>query len=214
MKSNEISDIELYAAKRPVWESLKASGLEFTNFAPGVFMNAFVVGTPREQDEALNGLRPFNFVVNVKQASAIIPGDGNAKITFTTIGDVGKFVTAALDLGKWDQEMGMVGETLSFNEIVAIAEQVTHRKFLVKYKSIEEIEEIAAKAPASQPFLRFACQIEAALAKGAYNVPPTLNHIFPAINPWQMRDWLEKWWGGTELPRSELGNLRAVQYLR
>ena len=141
MKSLPLAGINLYRAKVPVWEATKASGLEYTNFAPGLFMNAFVIGTPRGQQEALEWHRPYNFIVNVKLGNAGIPGDGNKKLTLTTMGDTAKFVTAALDLEKWEEEMGVVGENVTFIEIVAIAKKVTKRRFLVRYKNIEETDE-------------------------------------------------------------------------
>ncbi|MCJ1402168.1 hypothetical protein MMC11_005387 [Xylographa trunciseda] len=209
MKAASFARVDLYIAKGPVWEATKASGLEYTNFATGLFMNAFVTGTPRGQEEALEGLRPWNFVVNVKLGNADIPGDGNAKVTMTTMGDVGKFVTAALDLEKWEEEMGMVGEDLTFNEVVAITEKVTKRKFLVKYKSFEELDELADNSP--DFIVKFANQIQRAMAKGGAIVPPTLNNKFPEIVPWRLEAWLEKWWGGVELGEPIWGDGKMFQ---
>ncbi|MCJ1471954.1 hypothetical protein MMC13_000596 [Lambiella insularis] len=204
MKDLPLAAVDLYRAKVPVWEAVKASGLQYTNFATGIFMNCFVTGTPKGQEEALEGLRPWNFVVKIKQGNADIPGDGNKKVTFTTMGDVGRFVTAALDLEKWDEEMGMVGETASFNEVLALAERITKRKFLVKYKSIEEMDDLAAHAP--EPFVRFNIQVQAALANGGGVVPSTLNEKFPKIQPWKLEDWLERWWADVELDEPSWGD--------
>ena len=41
-------------------------------------------------------------------------------------------MAAALDLERWEEEMGMAGETMSYNEVVAVIEKVMGRKNLVK----------------------------------------------------------------------------------
>ena len=203
LKGSELAYPELYKPKRPVWEAVKASGLEYTNFATGIFMNTFVTGTPRGEAEALEGLRPWNFIINMKDGTADIPGDGNAKVTMTTMGDVGKFVTAALDLETWEEEMGMVGETLTYNEAVKIAEDVQKRKFLVKYKSVEEMEEMAKS---DDRLTKFANQVFVAIAMGHGEVPPTLNRFCPEVEPWSLKPWLERWWGALELPEAAWGD--------
>lgn len=207
MKDSELAYPELYEPKKPVWEAVKASGLEYTNFATGIFMNTYVTGTPRGQTEALEGLRPWNFVINMKDGTADIPGDGNAKVTMTTMGDVGKFVTAALDLEKWEEEMGMVGETLTYNEAVKIAEEVQKRKFLVRYKTTVEMQEMTK---AEDRLVKFTYQVFVALAKGHGVVRPTLNEACPEVKPFTLKPWLEKWWGGLEFPEAAWGDGRLM----
>ncbi len=42
-----------------------------------------------------------------------------AKLSMTELGDIGRFVAAALDLeeGKWEADMGMVGSTVDLEEV-------------------------------------------------------------------------------------------------
>lgn len=203
MKDGELAYPELYKPNRPVWEAVKASGLEYTNFATGIFMNTFVTGTTRGEADGLEGLRPWRFVIDMKDGTADIPGDGNAKVTMTTMGDVGQFVTAALDLEEWGEEMGMVGETLTYNEALKNAEEVQGRKFLVKYKTIEEMEEMAKT---EDRLIKFSNQVFVAIAKGHAVVPPTLNKLYPEVKPWTLKPWLEKWWGGLEYGEAAWGD--------
>ncbi len=199
--------IDAYAHKEAVWQAVKASGLEYTKFACGLFMNVFVTGTPRAEEEALAGLRPWNFIVNVKAGTADLPGDGEAKATFTESRDVAKFVAASLDLDKWDEESGMEGSTVSLNEVVKLAEKVTKRKFLIKHNSLAELAEMINADPGTC----FYNQIRLAIAEGKVTVKPTLNEKCPHLKPWHMEEWLEKWWGGVELgePAWEVPNIIA-----
>lgn len=84
----QYEEIELYAGKTAVWEATKKSGLEYTRFSCGLFTGAFGTGTPKPlseigrmegcktgEEEALAGLRPWNFVVNMKAGTADYPGE-------------------------------------------------------------------------------------------------------------------------------------------
>ena len=51
-------NLDLYAGKAAVWEALRVSGLEYTRFFCGIFMNTLGTGTPKGEAEALGGLRP------------------------------------------------------------------------------------------------------------------------------------------------------------
>ena len=119
--------------------------MEYTQFTCGIFMNTLGTGTPRGETEALGGLRPWTFVVNMKAGTADLPGDGSSKMTFTRTHDIGEFVAAALDLPKWEEEMGMVGSTMSYNEVVDAIEKVTRRNMLVKYNSEEDLEKMISE---------------------------------------------------------------------
>lgn len=96
-----------------------------------IYPNIFVAGSnlPNES-EALSGLPPRALYLNARAGTVDIPGDGPAKVTLTTIQDVGSFVAASLDIESWDEESGMVGETTTWNEVVKVAERITGRSFL------------------------------------------------------------------------------------
>lgn len=107
-------DIDLYAGKAKVWDAVVASGMEYTRFSCGVFMNLFATGTPKDvtevgaaegaqsgEEEALAGMRPWNFVLNLKAGTADLPGDGRGKVIFTDTRDVARFVEKALGMEWW-----------------------------------------------------------------------------------------------------------------
>ena len=193
--NKEYGDWDFYAGKIPVLEATKASGMEYTQFTCGIFTNYLGTGTPKGESEALAGLRPMNYVINVKAGTADLPGDGNAKMVFTRVQDVGKFVAAALDLDKWEEEMGMVGSTMSYNEVVAAIEKVTQRKMLVKKNTEEELKTMIQKDEGS----RFYNQVRLSIAQGKMRVAPTLNKLAPQVRPWTVEEFVEEYWSGVEL---------------
>ena len=111
--------LELYAYKVPVEEALKKSGLEYTLFECGVFMNYLANGTP-----GVGYLKPLKFVPDIENCSAYLAGDGNTEVVLTRAEDVGAFVAASLDLPKWPEESNMEGDRLSYKDVIAIAEKI------------------------------------------------------------------------------------------
>lgn len=197
----DYKDWDFYAGKIPVLEATKASGMEYTQFTCGIFMNYLGTGTPKGETEVLSGLRPWNFVINTKAGTADLPGDGNSKLTFTRLQDVGKFVAAALDLDRWEDEMGMVGSTMSYNEVIDAIEKVTKRKMLVKNNSEEELKKLIKEDKGAV----FYNQVRLSIAQGKMPVEPTLNKLAPEVRPWTVEEFLEKYWSGVELGEAAWG---------
>jgi hypothetical protein len=145
--------IDLYAGKEDVLNALRKSKLEWTSFQCGLFMSVMATGTPKPmtevgrreglksgEEEALAGLRPWNYIINAKSGTADLPGDGTAPLVLTDMRDISQFVFRALDMEKWPEVLGMRGAVTSFLEIVQIFERVQGRKWLKKYTPIEELE--------------------------------------------------------------------------
>lgn len=67
--------------------------------------------------------------------TADLPGKWERQSDFYGYARRGKIrVAAALELERWDEELGMVGETMTFREVVGAVEKVTKRTLLVKEK--------------------------------------------------------------------------------
>lgn len=105
-------------------------------------------------------------------------------------------MAAALDLERWEEELGMVGSTMSYNEVVGAIEKVTKRKMLVKHNTEEELEEMIREDERA----RLYNQVRLSIAQGeAPPVEPTLNKLAPDVKPWSVEKYLERYWGGVEL---------------
>lgn len=140
--------------------------------------------------------------------SAGIPGDGDAPVTLTYTFDVARFVVAALGLESWpaNHELRVVGDEVTFNELVAVAEEVKGVKFEVAYDSVEDltasrITELPGHAASYDKFPKerlqwFLAIFELWMATGRARVPRegSLNEMFPDIKPLTVREMMERYW--------------------
>lgn len=124
-----------------------------------VFLNMMVAGTPRNEAEALGGLHPFNYIIDIPAGTADILGDGKTPISFTSTQDIGRFVAGSLDLEHWEPTSAMAGDKKTCEELVEIAERVTggSRKLLRRYTSVEEFRKRTEGE--TDPFRRFPSQV-------------------------------------------------------
>lgn len=200
--------IVLYSYKAPVEEALKKSGLEYTSFELGQFMNYLASGTP-----GVGYLRPLKFILDVENCSGMIPGDGNKPIVMTRAEDVGAFVAATLELPKWPEVSRMAGDRLTYNEILALAEGIrgqfgqwhsrlklltviaTGKKFGVQYVSSEELEKRKVADPPSI-MVNFIWEVLGEMVntdRGSYE-EANLSQLCPDVKPVKVAEFLKTWW--------------------
>lgn len=200
--------LELYAGKKEVWDAVVGSGMEFTRFSCGIFMGFLGTGTPKGvtevgrwegagsgEEEALGGLRAWDFVVNVRAGTADLPGDGRREVGFTDTRDVARFVEKALGMEVWPEELGMRGVLMDWRALVGVLERVQGREFLVRENGVEEMERVAREFERK----RFYNQVRIALVNGEGVVGDELNRAFPDIKPVGVEEFVKKWWEGVQL---------------
>lgn len=115
-----------YTHKAKVLEEVARSELEYTFFESGLWMNFLADGSPR-----LGQLQLPRFVVDVERCTATIPGDGTFALALTRTEDIAAFVAASLDLPEWPEVSKMVGDSISWNEVTALAEKVRGMRFIL-----------------------------------------------------------------------------------
>lgn len=124
-----------YEWKFKAADRLAESRLEWTLFSNAMFMDyAFSPRVPSAFPE--HGFSWIDFENNV----ASIPGDGNAFLVNTHSSDIPKFVMEVLELPKWDTRYFLIGDRLTFNEYIDLAEKAKGAKFERLYNSKEELE--------------------------------------------------------------------------
>lgn len=98
------------------YAELDKSGLEWTAFNVGWFLEYY----------GMLHVKTYNpqttFVVDMANKAAAIPGTGKDLMTFTYSLDVAKFVLEAIDLPNWDRDTIVVGEKITWEEFVKLAE--------------------------------------------------------------------------------------------
>lgn len=104
-------------------ETLRRSDLEFTVFHNGIFLDYFIPSETRLKSY----LRPNVFVIDIAKKVAAIPGDGNAPLTLTYTFYLARFVVQSLDLkdGEWEEQSRVIGDEISWNEFVGLAEEIS-----------------------------------------------------------------------------------------
>ncbi|KAH6631352.1 hypothetical protein F5144DRAFT_531955 [Chaetomium tenue] len=111
----------------------KTTTLEYAYIYPGMFMDYF--GLPRVP----SSLRPLCFFVDPENGLAVLPGNGEARMSMTFTTDAARYVALALELDKWPRVMTTASSTVSLNELVALFEKSLGRKVQVRYQPVEKL---------------------------------------------------------------------------
>ena len=156
--------------------------------------------------------------VDIEACVATIPGTGEELVAWTHTTDVANLVSRAISMqpGTWKEHSWIVGDKVTFHQILAAAEKARGKRFKVVYDRLEKLQRgeytpiPANKAHAaiySTPEfdatdllnLMFA-GIGAAMASGDLNIDEkdTLNALFPDIKTIKAVDFIEKYWGGKQ----------------
>ncbi|KAL6408103.1 uncharacterized protein AUP68_08476 [Ilyonectria robusta] len=160
------------------------------------------------EDEACQGLHRQGpladqsgaFLVGLKNGIAELPikDDGQwPRITFTAMRDIGRFVAASLNLPKWEEEMTMVGDTLTMGELLAHAEAITGKKFKVDVLKRRDLEERLANTSQEDFMGVLWTEINLACIRDREDeivLPPVLNRMCPEVKPMSVREYMEKFW--------------------
>ncbi|KAK4182662.1 hypothetical protein QBC35DRAFT_518708 [Podospora australis] len=163
-------------------ELAKTTSLEYAYVYPGMFMDYF--GLPKVPST----LRPLCFFVDPEAGEAVLPGDGEARMSMTFTTDAARYLALALELDEWPANyiLSTVASTVSLNELVSLIEKSLGRKLRVRYQPVENLLkhesidlptnlEIAKQYPERFPggldqFRALIADLEAGIALGAYDL--------------------------------------------
>ncbi|RSL60467.1 hypothetical protein CEP54_006779 [Fusarium duplospermum] len=196
-------DIELSPLARYTFEAideLEQTQLTYTRIANGWFLDYY--GMPHWKTH----LEPWINVMNVEKKWAVIPGDGSVKASFITSQDMSRFVARLMDLEKWNKVSPIFANTLSFNELVEMAEKARGCKFQVANDSLEKLQ--SGKISFHEDFppigygegdQAFFAMLHYQAAIGRYLVPrdyPPLDAEFPDLKITTPLEVMETAWKG------------------
>ncbi|KAI1083679.1 NmrA-like family protein [Whalleya microplaca] len=155
---------------------LEKTALEYTYIYPGMFMDYF--GMPNIQTH----LRELCIVLDPTNRKAVIPGDGNAKMSMSFTKDVARYTALALELETWPKVLKTVNSTVTLNQLLALVEENLGYKLDVTYESVEKLKRhetdvlprnvpIADQFPGGMAQLKaLISDLEASIALGAYDL--------------------------------------------
>ncbi|KAJ9488111.1 hypothetical protein VN97_g5194 [Penicillium thymicola] len=178
-------------------DRLKASGLQYTRVIPGFFMDYW--GMPHVQTH----LQPFTFGIDIFSGTAAIPGDGNNVICMTYTYDMATYLVKALDLDEWPEFTVIVGDEVTYNQVLGMAEEFTGKKFKVTYDSLEQIKTGHVTVPPQPEGIEYSTdELKEATAlvsrltvNNVFQLPgDRLNTRFPEVKPVTMRQFLHNAW--------------------
>lgn len=202
------SMVDLLEAKNTVWRAVQASmdqgRIDAARFPCGMFMNYLGIGIPDDsvRNDALAGFQEGPFLIHLEDPRASwievpLRADGTVpKLTMTDIRDIGRFVVAALDLDEpWaGRELGMVGDTLSFTDLVMLCEKYTRRPVETRTITEEQLRSKLESIPSDQFISRMECQLAIVCSLGGSVVLPTLNNLC-SVHPTTVEQFLQRYWG-------------------
>ncbi|KAL8715719.1 MAG: hypothetical protein Q9220_000386 [cf. Caloplaca sp. 1 TL-2023] len=146
--------------------------------------------------------------IDVAACKAAIPGSGDEKITLSYTKDVAKFVRRLVEFDdKWPAQSLVVGDVVTLNEVLRIAEEVRGTKFDVVHDSLENlragrISEIPAylslyKSIPKEFLLDMMAGLGVAMVTGIFHLKgDLLNDKYPDIHSTKTRDFITTHWSG------------------
>ncbi|PLN81566.1 NAD(P)-binding protein [Aspergillus taichungensis] len=175
--------------------------LEYSFISNGIFLDYY--GMPKVKSYLQQSLV---LVVDMAHNTAAIPGSGDVPVVFTYTFDVARFVAAFVGTPDWPERSTIIGDKKTWNEFVAIAEEVKGVKFNIIHDSEEKLKTFQTTELPSHPSIYPAFpkeQLQYILATfarwsnaGDMNLSEeeSLNRRFPEIQPRSVRDVLEEGW--------------------
>lgn len=194
--------LSIAEGKVAVLNALDTTSLEYTAVINGFFLDYYVVPHVKSY---LSGL---TLAIDIANKTAAIPGSGDVPVVFTYSFDIGRFVAALLSQSSWEKESYIVGDKVTLNEFLAIAEEARGSKFETTYDSVDllrsfQVTELPAH-PAMYPYfpkqmLQGMCAVFGTLfEQGFFDLKPekSLNSQFPDIKTRKVKDLVAEAWQG------------------
>ena len=203
--------VDFLRPKLQIWKLCESSGLQCAKFSLGMFMTYLGPdGSSANHSNALAGLLDNKLMldyINIDKGYALVPVNDKgkpARISMCNIADVGKFIAAALDLDKWEAELGFVGSTATMEEIAEAARRAGRP---MKTEPITKAQ-VQERQKICQRQLDKKFTVQAALGKGVAQlveamcddeigsavIEPVLNKMFPGIKPMTHEEYIKKYW--------------------
>jgi len=188
------------------WSQSKSHRLRYTVFSCGIFMERFGPGGLQTYGiGAGSGIQgPDDYLVNLQEARAeIIPGNSSGRpvrISMTSVYDVARFITAALDLGldNWPKEFRMRGDSVTVQELVETCSNALGVPISLVTRHYQEVEAQAEACQQSGDWAQwYYFQRLLQTANGRYHVRQTNLNEATQVQPLTFRGWLDNVWAAS-----------------
>lgn len=182
--------------------ALEDTSLEYTSVVNGLFLDYYVVPHVKSY------LPPLALAIDIANKTAAIPGSGDVPVVFTYSFDVGNFVAALLAQSSWQKESYIIGDKVTLNELLAIAEEARGSKFETTHDSMDKLRSFqVTELPAHPPMYPFfpkqmlqgmSAVFGILFEEGFFDLKSeqSLNEQFPGIKTRKVRELIEEAWKG------------------
>ncbi|QIW94880.1 hypothetical protein AMS68_000398 [Peltaster fructicola] len=177
--------------------------IEWTNFVCGVFYERFQPGGLKQAlvGETSGFAEEGDYIMNVRNMTAQIPavdgqGQANVAICMTSLQDVARFVTKAVDMPRWPRELCMSGERVPVLALVAVVERLKGESFQRELHSPATLRSAIQLAVVQNDRSR-AVVLHTLLAtsEGRYAYATSnMNTLFPGVQPVRFSEWFKRKW--------------------
>ncbi|KAJ5579973.1 uncharacterized protein N7459_005958 [Penicillium hispanicum] len=181
-------------------DRLKSSSLAYTRVIPGFFMDYW--GMPHVP----TNLAPHTFGISIASRTAAIPGDGNDVICMTYTYDLAAYMVKLLDLNKWPEFSVVVGDEVTYNQLLRMAEDITGKSLIHHHDQINAGNVTVPPMPdgtegSPEELQEITALVSRLTVNGVFDLrrEENLNTLFPEVKPITMKEFLEKAWTGHEL---------------
>jgi hypothetical protein len=171
---------------------------------------------------AKTNLQPYVFGIDIANGVAAIPGDGNDIICMTYTYDLANYVARMLELEDWPEFSVFVGDQVTYNEILAIAEDIKGKleaylfkehwlidnqlgeKFHITYDSADHINAGSVTVPpmpstmgSPEELKEITALVSRLTVAGVFDLPKEnrMNDQFPEVRPVKFKEFMAKCWG-------------------
>ncbi|CEJ55394.1 hypothetical protein PMG11_01655 [Penicillium brasilianum] len=178
-------------------DRLKSSSLTYTRVIPGFFMDYW--GMPH----AKTNLQPCVFGIDIANGVAAIPGDGNDVICMIYTYDLANYLVRMLELEDWPEFSVFVGDQVTYNEILAIAEDIKGEKFNTSYDSVDQINAGSVTVPpmpstmgSPEELKEVTALVSRLTVAGVFDLPKEnrMSDRFPEVRPVKFKEFMAKCW--------------------
>ncbi|TVY77868.1 Oxidoreductase BOA1 [Fusarium oxysporum f. sp. cubense] len=180
---------------------LSQTKLEYTVVSNGHFSDYY--GYPK----AKTHLKHADFLVDIANKTAAVPGSGEDTVAFTYSFDVAHFVDALVNTEeKWPKHSVIIGEQITVNEIVTIAKDARGKRFSVVHDDVNKLKSLQVTEPPShleaykffpKPMLQtLLAAIGLWITEGHFDLAyeGSLNQMFPHIELTSIKELIDQAW--------------------
>lgn len=170
---------------------------------------------------AKTNLQPCVFGIDIANGVAAIPGDGNDVICMMYTYDLANYLVRMLELEDWPEFSVFVGDQVTYNEILAIAEEIKGKlesncfkkhwlkdyqlgeKFNTSYDSVDQINAGSVTVPpmpstmgSPEELKEVTALVSRLTVAGVFDLPKgnRMSDRFPEVRPVKFKEFMAKCW--------------------